>query len=89
MTSTIGTAGREVQLDEAVRNGMKRSWLSLHFNTRRVWHLILVQLGGVLAQTVDEQETASAHLVRLRGAQATLERLVEDYRAALFARRWA
>lgn len=89
MASTIGVVGRAVQPDEAVLRGMKRSWLSLHFNTRRVRRWILVQLVSVPVQTEVEQETASAQPVQFRGSRPTIKRLVDDYMVAQFARRWA
>jgi hypothetical protein len=89
VASTIGMVGRAVQPGEAVLNGVKRSRFSLHFNTRRVRRWVLVQLVRVPAQTGDEQETASARPVHFRGPQATIERLLDDYMAAQFARRLA
>ena len=89
MASTIGTVGRAVQPDEAVLNGMKRSRLSLHVNTRRVWHWISAQLVSVSMQTEDEDETISVQLVQFSGSQTSIVRLVDVYIASQFARRWA
>ncbi len=89
MASTIGVVGRAVQPDEAMRNVMKRSRFSLHFNTRRVRRWFLVQLVSIPVQAVDEQETASAQPVQFRGSRTTIKGLVDDYMAAQFVRRWA
>jgi len=85
----MGMVGRAVQPDEAMRNVMKRSRFSLHFNTRRVRHWFLVQLVSIPVQTEDEQETASAQPVQFRGLQPTIKRMVDDYMAAQFVRRCA
>ena len=89
MASTIGVVGRAVQPDEAMRNVIKRSRFSLHFNTRRVRRWFLVQLVSVPVQTGDEQETISIQPVQLRGSQPPIKRLVDDYMAAQFVRRLA
>ena len=89
MASTVGIVGRAVQPDEAVLNGIKRTRLSLHFNTRRVRRWLLVQLVRGPVQTGDEQETTSAQPVQFRGPQTTIKRLLDDYGVAQFARRWA
>ncbi|HKP52958.1 MAG TPA: hypothetical protein VJ183_09930 [Chloroflexia bacterium] len=90
MASTMGMVGRAVQPDEAVRNVMKRSRFSLHFNTRRVRRWFLVQLVSIPVQAVDEQETASAQQsVQFRASQPTMGRLLDDYMATQFTRRWA
>jgi hypothetical protein len=72
-----------------MRNVMKRSRFSLHFNTRRVRGWFLVQLVSVPVQTGDEQETASAQPVQFRGSRTTIKHLVDDYMAAQFVRRLA
>ena len=92
MASTIEMVGRAVQLDEAVLNGLKRSRFSLHFKTLRVRHWILVQLVRIPIQAVDERETVSAPWLQFRqikGTRTTIERLVDDYMVAQFARQWA
>jgi hypothetical protein len=89
VASTIGVVGRAVQPDEAMRNVIKRSRFSLHFNTRRVRRWFLVQLVSVPVQTGDEQETISIQPVQTRGSQATIKRLVDDYMAVQFVRRLA
>ncbi len=89
MASTIGMVSRTEQLGEAVLNGVKRSRFSLHFNTRRMRHWVLVQLVRVPVQTGEEQEVASAHRVPSRGPQATISRLMDDFMASQFARRLA
>jgi hypothetical protein len=78
---------RAVQPDEAVLRGMKRSWLSLHFNTRHVRRWILVQFVTVPMRTEDYQETVAS--VQVKSAQPTIGRLLDDYMTAQFARRWA
>ena len=89
MASTIGMAGRAVQPDEGLLNDLKRSRFSLHFNTRRVRHWILVQLVSVPVRTRDAQENESAQPVQFRGLQTTVRRLVDEYMVTQFARRWA
>ena len=51
-----------------------------------------VQLVRIPIQAVDDQETASAPWLQFRqikGTRITIERLVDDYMVAQFARRWA
>jgi hypothetical protein len=90
VASTIGMVGRAVQPDEAVLRGMKRSRFSLHVMTRRVRYWVLVQLVSVPVQTVNAQEnTAAAQPMQYRNPQPTVERLMNDYIATQFTRRWA
>lgn len=89
MASTMGIIGRAVQPDEAVLNGIKRSRFSLHFNTRRVRHWLLVQLVRIPLQTRDEQETLSAQPVQVTGSRPSMARLLDDYIVTQFTRRWA
>jgi hypothetical protein len=88
MASLTGSISSTQAVDSNILSGVKRSRLSLHFNTFRVRRWLLVQLVSIpVAGNDDEYDPRLATFQNAaRPKPESMQRLVEDYQTTQFLR---